>query len=619
MQNAATHLVHAVRTRDYARLRQLIAEPAHLAARTKAGRTALHAACEEGDLEAIRLLLDAGADINARTCSGETPLHFAAAHGGIPDLLDPDDDRRDPFRRGRRRGELRPDTVAALTEILKSRSGALPADLGTTDTLSPSQKREAILAALDCFSQPELLISELKERGIDLDRTDPDFAEELRGNPRFLGVVEHLLSRGADISARDERGATPLHGAIERGLPQMVELLLLRGADPNPADSTEPDGGCLVSLALDYGKTRVADTLLRHGARFDFQAEGRLHNLAGNNRSEVVLWLLDHGADINGRDSRGDTPLISAAGHADLMALLLSRGADPRVKNARGSTVLHACAVWPPCLQLLLPLGLPLDEPDADGDTPFILAAQGGSAEAVRMLAEAGANVNIRNSSGATALHRIFDSDEFRPDIEFPVFLAALAAGVDRSTRNNDGLTAFDLASKWDYPPEYLELLDPDPSRTRPASDFIWLGAPACRVLLPDTLAPIQADGETWPSSAHYFQAQKTADPALREKVRLSPTLDAALDHLHASKTAPPPSWNARCDAVMRQALLAKIQSNPAARETLFSTGTATLVSDGNSDSYWFENRHAGFNPIGRMLMSIRDELRPPPPFASQA
>lgn len=617
MQNAATHLVHAVRTRDHARLRELIADPSRLSARTKAGRTALHAAAEEGDLAAIRLLLDAGAEINARTRFGETPLHFAAAHGGICDLMDPDKDRGDPFRRNRR-VKLQPDTVLALTEILKTKSDALPADLGPLDTLSPSQKRDAILAALDCFAEPARLVHDLKERGIDLDLTDPDFAEELRGNPRFLGVVEHLLAHGADIAARDKRGATPLHGAVERGLPEMVELLLRRGAEPNPCDSPdEPNDRGLIDLALDYGKTPVADILLRHGARFDPNTEGKLHDAAANRRSETVRWLLARGADIDGLDSRGDTALISAAGHPDVVSFLLSQGANPRLKNARGSTVLHASACWPPCLELLLPLGLPLDEPDSEGDAPIHLAAQGGSADAVRILTQAGANLNARNSAGASALHRIFDSDEFRPDVEFPVFLALVAAGTDRSIQNGEGLTAFDLASKWNYPPEYLRLLDPDPERVKPAADFIWLGAPAYRVLLPDTPAPIKVDGADWPSSAHYFQAQKTADPALREKVRSSPSLNDAVDHLRGSGKEPPRSWNARCDAVMRHALLAKIQSNPEARETLFATGAATLVADGNCDSYWFENHHAPFNAIGHMLMSIREELRPTDPASS--
>ena len=72
-----------------------------------------------------------------------------------------------------------------------------------------------------------------------------------------------------------------------------------------------------------------------------------------------------------------------------------------------------------------------------------------------------------------------------------------------------------------------------------------------------------------------------------------------------------------RCGAVMRHALLAKIQSNPGAREVLFATGTATLVADANCVSYWFENHHSPFNAIGRMLMSIREELLAQPAAAS--
>ena len=48
-----------------------------------------------------------------------------------------------------------------------------------------------------------------------------------------------------------------------------------------------------------------------------------------------------------------------------------------------------------------------------------------------------------------------------RPDIEFPTFQALIDAGADRSLRNKEGKTAFDLAVQWRYPQEYLHLLNP--------------------------------------------------------------------------------------------------------------------------------------------------------------
>jgi predicted NAD-dependent protein-ADP-ribosyltransferase YbiA (DUF1768 family) len=56
-------------------------------------------------------------------------------------------------------------------------------------------------------------------------------------------------------------------------------------------------------------------------------------------------------------------------------------------------------------------------------------------------------------------------------------------------------------------------------------------------------------------------------------------------------------------------ALRSKFTQHVALRAQLLATGDAILVSDSNCDWYWVENRSAGFNAIGKMLMRIRDEL----------
>ncbi len=202
----------------------------------------------------------------------------------------------------------------------------------------------------------------------------------------------------------------------------------------------------------------------------------------------------------------------------------------------------------------------------------------------------------------------MFFSEEFRPDIEFPTFLALVAAGVDRSLKNNDGKTAFDLGVEYEYPEEYLKLLNPDAKV--PASDFLWLGTSDCEGLLPKGMASFELDGVTWPSAEHYFHAQKTEDKDAREYIRGAKMSDDVRGRLNDLKIKPPGNWESRCDAIMRAALLAKFQQNDTLRRQLLETGKAILVSDSNSRlSYWVERRGAGFNVIGKMLMNIREEL----------
>ena len=58
--------------------------------------------------------------------------------------------------------------------------------------------------------------------------------------------------------------------------------------------------------------------------------------------AEVVKLLLAKGADINVKNSNGETALMAASsrGNADVVKLLLDKGADINVKNSKGKTAL---------------------------------------------------------------------------------------------------------------------------------------------------------------------------------------------------------------------------------------------------------------------------------------
>ena len=114
------------------------------------------------------------------------------------------------------------------------------------------------------------------------------------------GVYEtasKLVAQGADIEAKDPgTGASVLHYAVMRGNPEILQLLLERGADVN-------------------SRTRNGTT--------------PLHTAVLYNRYEVAEKLLDKGADINAPSASGATPLAlaSAAKNRVIAELLRSRGA----------------------------------------------------------------------------------------------------------------------------------------------------------------------------------------------------------------------------------------------------------------------------------------------------
>jgi ribA/ribD-fused uncharacterized protein len=122
---------------------------------------------------------------------------------------------------------------------------------------------------------------------------------------------------------------------------------------------------------------------------------------------------------------------------------------------------------------------------------------------------------------------------------------------------------------------------------------------------------PIVLEGRAWPTSEHYFQAQKFLAPEHQEAIwrQKSPMLAARAGR--SRKRPLRPDWEAVKDDVMRRAVLAKFTQHAALREALLATGDATLVEHTANDAYWADGGDGtGRNRLGEILMEVRELLR---------
>ncbi len=122
---------------------------------------------------------------------------------------------------------------------------------------------------------------------------------------------------------------------------------------------------------------------------------------------------------------------------------------------------------------------------------------------------------------------------------------------------------------------------------------------------------PIKLKGKVWPTSEHYFQAQKFADTEHEEAIRLvkSPMIAARMGRSRARPLRQ--DWEQVKDDLMYQAVLAKFNQHADIREILLGTGDALLIEHTRRDAYWGDGGDGhGQNKLGQILMKVREQLR---------
>jgi ankyrin repeat protein len=268
----------------------------------------------------------------------------------------------------------------------------------THAVLAQVQKAPDDLATLIQSGKTKLALQQI-QAGADVNRAQPDGTSPLiwAVDRTEYEIAEALLAKKANVNAANEFGVTPLTDAARLSNARLVKMLLDAGAK---VDSANPDGETALMMAISGGDVSVVQMLVNAGANVhrieEFHRQTPLMYAAASNRNAgpMVKLLLSKGADVKPRALYTDWPSqITSEPRTQYRSV---GGLNALLYAARGGCY--------ECVEDLIAAGADVNLPTPEGVTPLMTALDNEHNDVAKLLMDKGANLNVWDWWGRTAL-----------------------------------------------------------------------------------------------------------------------------------------------------------------------------------------------------------------------
>jgi len=230
---------------------------------------------------------------------------------------------------------------------------------------------------------------------------------------QLLNKLEDEDEDFLDIDYQDERSFSAIHYACSNGNLEMTEALLNKGCR---SDIMDKDGNTPLLFAASQPASnehfQLLISLIEFGADpnvQNFNGDTPLHLASLNGNNSMVAFLIENGANVNAKNLEGSSPLHLAvsAGHLEIVSYLATHGAFINPQDDEGDSPLHYAVrePIPELIQLLINSGAEVDVVNEDQESPLDLAKELGEEQVFNFLGQfsklKGQNLRLKPFNGA--------------------------------------------------------------------------------------------------------------------------------------------------------------------------------------------------------------------------